>query len=127
MATITRRGFMDMVGKAGIIGLSRSLFPAWMPRLAFREAGCVAARGDVLVTIFQRGGMDGLSAVIPYGDGKSYYDRRPTIAVPEPGSGDGTVIDLDGHFGLHPALRPLQDIYDAKHLAVIHAAGSPDP
>jgi uncharacterized protein (DUF1501 family) len=127
MAIITRRSFMDMVGKAGVIGLSRSLFPAWMPRMAFRGTERVDARGDVLVTIFQRGGMDGLSVVIPYGDGKAYYDRRPTISVPAPGRGDGTAIDLDGHFGLHPALRPLQDIYDAKHLAVVHATGSSDP
>jgi uncharacterized protein (DUF1501 family) len=127
MATITRRGFMDMVGQAGVIGLSRSLFPAWMPRLAFRGAGRAEARGDVLVTIFQRGGMDGLSAVIPYGDGRAYYDKRPTISVPEPGRGEGAAIDLNGHFGLHPALRPLHDIYQAKRLAVVHASGSPDP
>jgi uncharacterized protein (DUF1501 family) len=127
MATITRRSFMDMVGQAGVVGLSRSLFPAWMPRLAFRGEGRSGAPGDVLVAIFQRGGMDGLSVVVPYGDSKAYYDKRPTISVPAPGKGDGTAIDLDGHFGLHPALRPLKDIFDAKHLAIVHATGSPDP
>jgi uncharacterized protein (DUF1501 family) len=77
---------------------------------------------DVLVAIFQRGGMDGLNAVVPYGEGANYYDRRPTIAIPE-----SAVVDLNGFFGLHPSLRPLKDIYDNGALTVIHAAGSPDP
>ena len=129
MASLTRRDLSGMLGMVGVAGLSRSLFPAWMPRLAFRSPESVGkqSHGDVLVAVFQRGGMDGLNVVVPYGDGAAYYDMRPTIGIAEPDKGDKSAIDLDGHFGLHPALRPLKDVFDAGHLAVVHATGSPDP
>ncbi len=98
----------------------------WMPRLAFAPPH-QAARGDVLVCVFQRGGMDGLNALVPMGD-SDYYRLRPTIAIGAPKAGDDkSAIDLDGFFGLHPALAPLKQIYDAGQLAPIHACGSPDP
>jgi len=78
----------------------------------------------VLVTIFQRGAVDGLNMVVPYGDG-NYYNLRRTIAIQQPGKTDGAV-DLDGYFGLHPALKPLEAFWKSKQLAVIHSAGSPD-
>ena len=130
MAVITRRGLLELLGPVALAGLSRSSFPSWMPRLAFRgkeRSGPGRGAGDVLVTIFQRGGMDGLSVVVPHGDGGAYYDVRPQIAIPAPDGSDTAAIDLDGHFGLHPALRPLKELYDAGRLAVVHAAGSPDP
>jgi uncharacterized protein (DUF1501 family) len=100
--------------------------PAWMPRLAFNPQA-QAARGDVLVCIFQRGGMDGLNVVVPVGD-KNYYTLRPTIGITEPKPSDAkTAIDLDGYFALHPALAPLKPLYDSKALAIVHACGSPDP
>ncbi|MGE0886821.1 MAG: DUF1501 domain-containing protein [Blastocatellales bacterium] len=82
-------------------------------------------RKKILITIFQRGAMDGLSAVVPFGD-PTYYSLRPSIAVPRPNGGQGAVIDLDGFFGLHPALSPFKPIYDSGQLAIIHAVGSPD-
>jgi uncharacterized protein (DUF1501 family) len=122
---VTRRNALHTLGSAiGTVGLSKSLFPSWMPRMAFRQAG---APGDVLVVISLRGGMDGLNAVIPFAEGKFYYDRRPTIAIAEPGQSDLSAINLNDFFGLHPALRPMKDIYDAGILAVIHATGSPNP
>jgi len=78
----------------------------------------------VLVTVFQRGAVDGLNVVVPHGDGE-YYKLRPTIAVPEPGKADG-VLDLDGHFGFHPSLQPLVPFFQSKQLAIIDAVGSPD-
>jgi uncharacterized protein (DUF1501 family) len=51
---------------------------------------------------------------------------RPTIAVPRPGAPDGAV-DLDGFFGLHPSLAPLNPLFDGGHLAIVDAVGSPDP
>ncbi len=70
--------------------------------------------------------MDGISAVIPFGD-KNYYSVRPNIAVPEPKNGNpDTAIDLDGFFALHPALSWFKPIYDAGNLAIVHAIGSPD-
>ncbi len=78
----------------------------------------------VLVTIFQRGAVDGLNMVVPHGESE-YYNLRPTIAVPKPGKTDGAV-DLDGHFGLHPSLKPLESFWKDKQLAIVDAVGSPD-
>ena len=120
--TLTRRGFL----KGAVLTTLPVALPAWMPRLAFAPPG-KAPRGDVLVCIFQRGAMDGLNAIVPHGE-SAYYDARPQLGIPAPKSGDDkSAIDLGGFFGLHPALRSLKDVWDAKHLAIVHAAGSPDP
>src|SRR5260221_3892828 len=60
---------------------------------------------------------------------RRYYEMRPTIAIPRPSNAnpENSAVDLDGFFGLHPALAPLRPIYQAGHLAIVHAAGSPDP
>lgn len=112
----TRRSFL----RRGILGLTGLSLPYWMPRMFF-AAPDTPPRGDILVCIFLRGGMDGLSAVVPYTEA-GYHDRRPTIHVP-----DTAVVDLDGQFGLHPSLAPLAGIWQAEDLAIVHAAGSPDP
>jgi uncharacterized protein (DUF1501 family) len=75
--------------------------------------------------VFQRGAVDGLNMVVPHGD-PHYYRERARIAVPRPGR-EGGALDLDGHFGLHPALAPLLPLYQAGTLAAVHAVGSPDP
>ena len=64
--------------------------------------------------------------VVPHSD-PAYYAMRPTIAIarPVPGAGDTGAIDLDGRFGLHPALRSLKPLYDCGMLAPIVAVGSP--
>jgi uncharacterized protein (DUF1501 family) len=77
-----------------------------------------------LIVIFQRGAVDGLNMVVPYGDG-DYYNLRKTIAVQKPNQTDGA-INLDGFFGLHPSLKPFEKLWQSKQLAVIHAAGSPN-
>ena len=67
---------------------------------------------------------------MPHGE-KTYYDLRPTIAISRPTSDpsnkDDAAIDLDGFFGLHPALAPLEPLYRRQHLAIVDAVGSPDP
>ena len=73
-----------------------------------------------LVVVFQRGAADGLNIVVPYRE-KNYYAMRPSIAIPQ-----NQVIDLDGFFGLHPAMAAFKPLYDEGHLAIVHAAGSPD-
>ena len=78
----------------------------------------------VLVTIFQRGAVDGLNVLVPHGDSE-YYNLRPTIAVAKPGQTDGA-IDLDGHFGVNPSLAPLVPFFKSGQLAALTAAGSPD-
>ena len=81
----------------------------------------------VLVCLFQRGAADGLSMVVPYGD-KDYYKLRNDIALSAPSqkAASAGVLDLDGRFGLHPALAPLHELYGAGELAVLHACGNPN-
>ena len=119
---LTRRNFLKLSGLTALAGVMDR--PAWMPRLAFRPAAGGPA-GDILICIFLRGAMDGLNAIVPHVETR-YHDLRPTIRIPDPDQANGA-IDLDGFFGLHPALEPLKDIYAEGDLAFIHASGSPDP
>jgi uncharacterized protein (DUF1501 family) len=116
---ITRRIFMK---NGGLALVSLGFAPAFLART-------VAAAGNprrrVLVTIFQRGAVDGLNMVVPFGE-RDYYAARPSIAIARPGSSPQAAIDLDGFFGLHPRLAPLKSLYDARQLAIVHACGSPD-
>jgi uncharacterized protein (DUF1501 family) len=64
--------------------------------------------------------------VVPHGE-HTYYDLRPSIAIPRPQPGNQeAAIDLDGFFGLHPSLSPLKSFWDSNRLAIVHASGSPD-
>lgn len=78
-----------------------------------------------LIVIFLRGAIDGLNTVVPYRE-SAYYEARPTIAIPTPNS-EGGVLDLDGRFGLNPALIDIMPLWKQNNLAFIHASGSPDP
>jgi uncharacterized protein (DUF1501 family) len=77
-----------------------------------------------LVVVMLRGAVDGLNVVAPVGD-PNYRVLRPTIGLEAAGM-DGGVLDLDGYFGLHPALAPLMPYWEKKQLAFVHASGSPD-
>ncbi len=77
------------------------------------------------MAVFQRGAVDGLNVVVPYGE-KTYYDALPSIAVPRPGSGENAALDLDGFLGLHPALAPVLPYFKERSAAFVQAAGSPD-
>jgi uncharacterized protein (DUF1501 family) len=99
--------------------------PVWLSR-ALYAADAPSPRKKVLVAIFQRGAVDGLNMVVPFGE-KNYYNLRPNLAIPKPDGTAEAAIDLDGFFGLHPALAPLKPIFDAGHLAIVEAVGSPDP
>lgn len=116
MRPINRRIFLR---DSGLAMAGVGALPMWLQRTAFgAETG---GRKKVLVAIFQRGAADGLNIVVPHGEAR-YYELRPTIALPKE-----SLVDLDGFFGLHPALFPLKPLWDAKNLAIVHAAGSPDP
>src|SRR5580704_234943 len=110
-----------------MVGVGTS--PVWLERAALAANSSSSGRKKVLVAIFQRGAADGLNIVVPHGE-QRYYDLRPTISVPRPVAGvakEDAVIELDGMFGLHPSLAPLKPLWDKQQLAIIHAAGSPDP
>ena len=103
--------------------------PLWLSR-ALYAADAPSQRKKILVAIFQRGAADGLNIVVPHAESR-YYELRPTIAVPRPSQAadrrEDAAIDLDGFFGLHPSLAALKPVWDSGHLAIVHAAGSPDP
>jgi len=117
--TISRRYFLK---GGGVAMLGFSAMPAFLTR-ALHAA--TAPGKKVLVVIFQRGAMDGLNAVVPYGE-RNYYAMRPSIAIPAPNGGKDAALDLDGFFGVHPSLAPLVPLFRDKQLAIVHAAGSPD-
>jgi uncharacterized protein (DUF1501 family) len=119
--TFSRRYFIKQGGIA-MVGLST--IPAFLQRAI---AATPASGKKQLVVLFQRGAADGLNIVVPFGE-QNYYRMRPSIAIPEPRRG-GTdcAVDLDGFFGLHPSLAPLAPLFHKDELAIVHAAGSPDP
>ena len=115
----TRRFFLK---SSGLAFVSFGLAPRVLVRSAAAAEG--ARRKKTLVVVFQRGACDGLNTLVPHGE-EAYYRLRPTIAVPAP-RGAGGALDLDGFFGLHPALEPLRALWRERSLAVVPAAGSPD-
>jgi uncharacterized protein (DUF1501 family) len=115
----TRRTFLKSGGCALVTY-------AAAPRFLLRAAGAAEATGKVLVAVFQRGAVDGLSMVIPHGD-DAYAGLRPSIGLQPPRRGESErATDLDGFFALHPALAPLVPLWESRALALIHACGSPD-
>lgn len=113
-----RRNFMSTLA-LGAGGLFLPGMNAWA---ATSADGATSQRK--LIVVMLRGAVDGLNVVAPYGD-SNYYRLRPNIAVARPGQEAG-LLDLDGHFGMHPALLPLQDAWQQRKLAFVHASGSPD-
>jgi uncharacterized protein (DUF1501 family) len=114
---LNRRIILKKGGMALVAG-------ALLPDVFVRMAKASTPSRRVLVAIFQRGAVDGLNVVVPYGE-KAYYDARPTIAVPRPGPGDDAALDLDGFFGLHPSLQPILPLFRDRSAAFVHAVGSP--
>jgi uncharacterized protein (DUF1501 family) len=114
----SRRVFLK---NGGLALVSLGFAPAFLTRTV-EAAG--SSRRKVLIAIFQRGAVDGLNMVVPFGE-REYYAARPSIAVPRPNAAEGA-IDLDGFFGLHPRLGALKPLWDSRQLAIVHASGSPD-
>ena len=115
---LSRRQF---VAGAGAV-FAAAAFPAWLPRVVLADS--YASSRDVIVSVFMRGGADGLSLVVPYGDA-DYYTARPTIAVGRPDSTTvaSRVLALDGYFGLPPAMAALLPAFTAGQLLLLHATG----
>src|SRR5713226_8349018 len=117
---VTRRIFLK---SGGVAMLGMSALPAFLQRAV---AATPMPNRKKLVVLFQRGAADGLNIVVPFAE-PNYYKIRPTIAIPEPRrGGEQAAIDLDGFFGLHPSLAPLELLFKQGQLAIVHAAGSPD-
>jgi len=113
--SITRRIFLR---NSALAVVGTAAVPSFLTRAAF---GAVESTSNKrLVVIFQRGAADGLNIVVPHGESQ-YYAMRPNINIPRQ-----SALDLDGFFGLHPSLAAFQPLWQQKHLAIVHAAGSPD-
>lgn len=106
--------------QGGLAMLSLGFAPGFLSRAAAGTGG----RRKLLITVFQRGAVDGLNMVVPYGDA-DYYRTRPSIAIARPGASDGA-LDLNGYFGLHPRMAAFKPLWDRGELAVVHASGSHD-
>lgn len=123
---LSRRGLIDRMSYAAI----RSLAPTWIPSVTYksdyRERMAPGDR-DIIVSIYLRGGCDGLTMCVPYGDA-AYYTHRSSLAVPRPDqtTNANRAIDLDGFFGLPPAMQPLKELYDAGHFLIVHGTGLVD-
>jgi uncharacterized protein (DUF1501 family) len=115
--SITRRIFLR---NGALAAVGTAALPSFLTRAAFGAAD-PGVRTKRLVVIFQRGAADGLNIVVPHGEA-AYYAMRPTINIPKK-----SVLDLDGFFGLHPAMASFEPLWNEKHLAIVHASGSPDP
>jgi len=119
--TISRRYFLK---NGGIAMLGMASLPSFLQRAI---ASTPSAGKKKMVVLFQRGAMDGLNVVVPFAE-PNYYHLRPTITIPAPSRGGAdAAIDLDGFFGLHPSLAPLQPLFRNGQLAIVQAVGSPDP
>ena len=114
----TRRIFLKSTGMAMVtLGFA--------PSFLARTVEAAGTRRKLLIAVFQRGAVDGLNMIVPFGEAE-YYRVRPSIAIARPGGGEGAVIDLNGFFGLHPRMAPLKSLWDNRSLAIVHASGSPD-
>ncbi len=113
--------------KSGALALvTMGLSPQFLKRTTFGAELTGMDKGKILICLFQRGAADALNVVVPHGE-KTYYSLRPNIGIPRPAAGvAGTAVDLDGFFGLHPALNSLKPLWDQGILAPIHAVGSPN-
>jgi uncharacterized protein (DUF1501 family) len=121
-----RRFFLKSGGLAlASVGLVGSA-PSFLRRVVEAQgvSAAPAGRRKTLITIFQRGAVDGLNMVVPHGE-RAYYELRPQIAIAQPGKAE-SAVNLDGFFGLHPSMAPLKHLWDEKRMAIVHAVGSPD-
>ena len=97
------------------------VFPDWLPRITLADH--YSSTRDVMVSVFMRGGVDGLAMVIPHTEAQ-YYALRPTIRTPAPDSMAGNrAIALDNRFAIPPAMQALLPAYQAQDLLVMHAVG----
>lgn len=110
-AGLSRRGLLRMAAGAAALTTATTLGGA---RVAMAAGSTVA---DVLVVVSLRGGMDGLSLIVPHGD-PALATWRPSIAVP-----GQQLRQVDAMFGLHPAMAPLFPLWDAGTLGAVHACG----
>ena len=106
-----RRHFLSALAASCAGGAALST----LPKFAFAQTG----GEERLVFVQLRGAMDGLATFVPHGD-PAYQGTRGNLAFDR-----NDLIDLDGLFGLPPALAALKPAWDARQLLPFHAASIP--
>lgn len=120
---LSRRDFIRATATLGAYSALRSLWPGWMPRMAFAQNG---VPGDTIVCIFLRGGADALNMIVPHGD-DNYYRARPLLAIDPPDSRNaGRSLELDNFFGLNRDMSALHELFTAGRMTAVHACGPPN-
>lgn len=118
--TSNRREFLKQFGAAGVISLSAGS-PRFLARAAEASAATSTADQRILVLIQMAGGNDGLNTLVPHAD-DAYYKARPGIGIPK-----GQLLRINDHFGLHPRLTGLKELFDEGKLAIVQGVGYPQP
>lgn len=123
---ISRKAFLK-AGGLTLFGIGIGGIPAFMAQAAnLVQEPALFKRRKILVSIFQRGAMDGLMAVSPFND-QFLKAARPGLFMQAVKSGNiPSLIDLDGRFGLHPAMQAFESVFREKRLAIVHGMGSPN-
>lgn len=124
---VSRRGFLKAGGVALMgVGLMGGI-PAFLAEaVAGNQLIAPYGKRKTLICIFQRGAMDGLMAVTPFTD-EYLKAARPGLFISAAKNSTGkSLIDLDGHFGLHPAMQGFEQAFRDKRLAIVHGIGSPN-
>jgi hypothetical protein len=113
--TTSFRAVVPDVGSGRRIG--RRGVPAWLPKIVMSKS--YASDRDIIVSVFMRGGADGLSLVVPYADA-NYYTSRSTIAIPRPDATAATKASPDGFFMFPQAMAGLMPAFQGNDLLVVH-------
>jgi uncharacterized protein (DUF1501 family) len=122
----TRRGFLKS-GALALFADGLGGVPNFLAQAAHsRKIIAPYKKNKILVTVFQRGAMDGLMAVNPFRD-EFFKKARPSLYMSAARSATKPLIDLDGRFGLHPAMEAFAPLFREKCLAIVHGVGSPNP
>lgn len=108
--TLTRRS--ALLGLTAAVALGRA------------SLAVAAAPGEKrFVVVILRGALDGMAAVVPYGD-PGLATLRGDLVPASPGQPDG-LLDLGGFYGLHPSLANLHAMYKAGEVLPVHAVVGP--
>jgi uncharacterized protein (DUF1501 family) len=116
LTSVSRRGFLFGCTAAAFVGSRIS-------EVVFASNAALADQGDVIVTVFLRGGWDVMNVVPPVdGVDRGFYEAaRPSLKIAN--QGDSAALRLNDQFGLHPAMTSLHELYQARKLAIVHAVG----
>ncbi|MGI8577641.1 MAG: DUF1501 domain-containing protein [Nocardioidaceae bacterium] len=117
-STASRRTFLKGLGTVAAGATMATMHGTVFRQVAFAST---PTADNILIVLSLRGGVDGMSLVVPYGD-PFYASSRPKIAIPP-----SSLLATDGMFGLHPQFNPLLPMWKSGQMAAVQAVGLPQP